>query len=342
MAEKKIENLSREQLLEALCVDGKNADSFADEYNMDKRAVQEYLYNQGFTKNLIKRESLIFLRGVLYEEANLDAKEDLISHSGSFITDAIASYLSDALRKSEKGEKPKQVLQRMISPLINSLLKEEWLKLLLFVENQPMPDSILRYPPEGYLNQLLQEYAASLPSGYKITKDFSITKKQKSYIQRENPHKKSIDSPIGAKKEETIVVQEKEKTADIEPQLLNAELITIEDSNSASSNSFVEKNTTIIECDKLTKVPDVCEAATGQTNDFVSNPQAQTEEKTEILSNKSNTTISNSKKNDLSSQVPQKEHVSIMPGQQSKGFLSHDKGKDVRKRPIMGDSLLKA
>lgn len=58
-----------------------------------------------------------------------------------------------------------------------------------------MPESILRYPPEGYLNQLLQKYAASLPSGYKIIKDSSVTKKQKNYSPRENSHKKPMKLP---------------------------------------------------------------------------------------------------------------------------------------------------
>lgn len=345
MAEKKLENLSRVQLLEALCVAGKNAESLAKEYEMDKRAVQEYLYEQGFTKNTIKRESLVLLRGTVYDEANLEAKEDLIAHSASSITDALVIYLTGALSKAGKGEKPKQVLQRVLSPLVHSLLREEWLKLLLFIENQPLPDSILRYPPEGYLNQLLQEYASRLPAGYAIRQDVSRTPKNDPVTTKNK--KKEVSGHKENGKEErlgeyaTAFVKEDAAAASSDkPQIESADssnqqsLTKQEAPLPAPEQSFKEQSDGAE--NGLVNQPDWQED--GQVKDSVVTPAKAQAEQPVMLQDDHAKAL---EKVDAPSAKKEPEKTPVIHGK-TKGFLSPEEGKDVRKRPIMGDALLKS
>lgn len=185
MSESKLENLNREQLLEKLCLNGYNPAALAAEYNTSIEKVRQYLYAQGFSRNTVKRESLIMLRGQIYDTENAVAMEDLLMHPAQDITDALVIYLSGALSRAEKGEKPKQVLQKALTPVVSSLLRGEWLKLLLFVDNQPLPPEVTRYPAEGYLNQLLREYAEKLPTGYQITREPVKPKREHPSMQKD-------------------------------------------------------------------------------------------------------------------------------------------------------------
>ena len=324
MAEKKLENLSKVQLLEALCVDGKNAETLAKEYEMDKRTVQEYLYKQGLTKNTIKRESLVLLRGAVYDEANRDAKEDLVSHSASSITEALVIYLTGALSRAEKGEKPKQVLQRVICPLINSLLREEWLKLLLFIENQPIPDSILRFPPDGYLNQLLQEYASRLPAGYDIRKDSSRMPKNEPVTIKS---KKNSDHKGNAKKDlsgETVVV------------LANAvkEVADVPTSDTSQVESPVAP-------DQLSKEEHESSLPAPEKSYVEQTAMADTVPMKQPVNPLENPITPSFDKRDSMTVKREKETSTVMHGK-TKGFLSQDDIRDNKKRPIMGDALLKS
>lgn len=185
MSESKLENLNREQLLEKLCLNGYDPAALAAEYNTSIEKVRQYLYAQGFSRNAVKRESLIMLRGQIYDTENAVAMEDLLMHPAQDITDALVIYLSGALSRAEKGEKPKQVLQKALTPIVSSLLRGEWLKLLLFIDNQPLPPEVTRYPAEGYLNQLLREYAEKLPAGYQIIRESVKPKREHTSMQKE-------------------------------------------------------------------------------------------------------------------------------------------------------------
>ena len=191
MSESKLENLTREKLLEKLCLNGYDLPAIAAEYDTSIEKVRQYLYDQGFSRNVVKRESLIMLRGKIYDTENALAMDDLLMHPAEDITDALVTYLSGALSRAEKGEKAKQVFQKALAPLVSSLLHGEWLKLLLFVDNQPLPEGVLRYPAEGYLNQLLQEYANKLPVGYRVGKETAKARREQVFPQKDKPAAKA-------------------------------------------------------------------------------------------------------------------------------------------------------